>query len=119
MKQEVIEYIDKPWGYEKLYAVNDSYAVKEIGFNKGARCSLQKHEQKLEHAYVLYGKLQVEEDDENGNLQTNICTPGMVYEQKPGFRHRVTGLENSAIIEVSTPHLTDVIRLDDDYGRQS
>lgn len=54
MKQEVIEYIEKPWGYEKLYAVNDSYAVKEIGFNKGARCSLQKHEQKLEHAYVLY-----------------------------------------------------------------
>ncbi|WP_294730608.1 hypothetical protein [uncultured Faecalibaculum sp.] len=118
MKQEVIKYIEKPWGYEKLFTCNDSYALKEIGFKKGARCSLQKHVQKLEHAYILYGEIQVEEDNENGEIEVHVYRPGECYEQKPGARHRVTALEDSAIIEVSTPHLDDVIRLEDDYGRQ-
>lgn len=118
MKQEVIKYIEKPWGYEKLFTCNDSYALKEIGFKKGARCSLQKHVQKLEHAYILYGEIQVEEDNENGEIEVHVYRPGECYEQKPGARHRVTALEDSAFIEVSTPHLDDVIRLEDDYGRQ-
>lgn len=117
MEAKIIKTTNKPWGYEKLFAFTDQYALKEIGFNKGARCSLQKHVQKHEHTYVMSGKVQVEEDDKDGNLLIHIYEAGQCYEEKPNARHRITALEDSIVLEVSTPHLDDVIRIEDDYGR--
>ena len=117
MKQELVKYVEKHWGYEKWIAVTDSYALKEIFLKKDCRCSLQYHEQKEEHSYLLKGKVAVEEDDEAGNLVTNIYEPGGCWHEKPHARHRVTAIEDSTFIEVSTPHLDDVVRIQDDFGR--
>ena len=59
----------------------------------------------------------VEEDDETGTLVTNIYEPGGCWHEKPHARHRVTAIEDSTFIEVSTPHLDDVVRIQDDFGR--
>ena len=117
MKQELVKYVEKPWGYEKWLAVTDRYALKEIFFKKGERCSFQYHNQKEEHIYILKGKLEVLEDDEHKKLHTHIYGPGDIISNPPTFRHRNTALEDTTIIEVSTPHLDDVVRIEDDYNR--
>jgi mannose-6-phosphate isomerase len=117
MKQGIVKLVEKPWGREIWVAVTDQYALKIIEINKGARSSLQYHEQKHEHIYIDRGKLQMERDNADGVLETLILGPGEVIENAPGCRHRSTALENTRIIEVSSPHLDDVVRLEDDYGR--
>ena len=116
--EKPVKHIDKPWGFEDLMDLTDRYAVKVIGFNKGARCSLQKHVNKCETIYVLSGKVMVEEDNANHELEEHVYLPGQFYTQRPGFAHRVNALEDSQILEFSTPELDDVIRIEDDYGRQ-
>ncbi|MGM9947496.1 hypothetical protein [Floccifex sp.] len=118
MRAELVKYVEKPWGYEKWIAVTNQYALKEIFLKKGCRTSLQYHEMKEEHSYVLNGKLSIEEDNENKELETNIYLPGQIIHAKPYYRHRVTALEDSTFIEVSTPFLDDVIRVQDDYNRK-
>ena len=56
MKVELNKYVEKPWGYEKWIAITDNYALKEIFFKKGQRCSFQYHHKKEEHIYILSGK---------------------------------------------------------------
>lgn len=113
-----MKVIEKPWGREVWIAYNDKYAFKMIEFKAGSRSSLQYHKFKHETIYVEYGKLQVEIDDESGNLSTHVLGPGDVIENKPMMRHRVTALEDVRLFEVSTPELDDVVRLEDDYGRK-
>ena len=117
MKQELVKYVEKPWGYEKWIAVTDHYAFKEIFLKQGCRCSLQYHEKKEEHSFLLSGKVAVEEDNEDGVLVTNIYLPGECWHEKPLAKHRVTALEDAVFMEVSTPHLEDVVRVQDDFGR--
>ena len=117
MKQELVRFVEKPWGYEKWIAVTKEYALKEILFKKGNRCSFQYHNQKEEHIYILSGKLEVLEDDENRELHTRIYEPGEIIHNPATYRHRNTALEDTTIVEVSTPHLDDVVRIEDDYNR--
>lgn len=117
MKVELEKYVEKPWGYEKWIAVTDSYALKEIFLKKGCRTSLQYHNLKEEHSYLLRGKLSIEEDNENKEMIVNIYEPGEIVHAKPLARHRVTALEDSTYIEVSTPYLDDVVRIEDDFNR--
>ena len=117
MEQKLVKFVEKPWGYEKWIAVTDQYAMKEIFLKKGSRCSLQYHNEKEEHSYLLKGKVSVEEDNEAGQLVTNIYEPGECWHEKPLAKHRVTALEDVTFIEVSTPHLDDVVRVEDDFGR--
>ncbi len=117
MRQELVKYVEKPWGYEKWIAVTDQYALKEIFLKKGCRCSLQYHENKEEHSYLLSGKVSVEEDNADGVLVTNLYQPGECWHEKPLAKHRVTAIEDSVFMEVSTPHLDDVVRVQDDFGR--
>ena len=116
MKQELVKYVEKPWGYEKWIAVTDFYALKEIFLKKGCRCSLQYHEKKEEHSYLLSGKVSVEEETE-GTMVTNIYLPGECWHEMPFAKHRVTALEDAVFMEVSTPFLDDVVRVMDDFGR--
>ena len=109
--------VEKPWGRELWLAHTDKYALKIIEVNKGTRSSLQYHVKKHEHIYLDAGVLQVEWEDESGTMQTLMLKPGDVVENKPGRKHRVTAIENARLIEVSTPELDDVVRVEDDYKR--
>ncbi len=117
MKKEMVKFVEKPWGSESWIAVNDHYALKIIRLNKGSRTSLQYHNLKEEHIYLWEGKLRVEEDDENGNLIVCEYTQGEIMHNPPLAKHRLTALEDSVFVEVSTPHLSDVVRVEDDYQR--
>lgn len=112
-----MKIVEKPWGRELWIAHTDKYALKIIEVNKGTRSSLQYHVQKHEHLYVDRGLLQIEWEDETGQMQTLQLKPGDVIENKPGRKHRVLALENVRLIEVSTPELDDVVRVEDDYHR--
>lgn len=112
-----MKIVEKPWGRELWIAHTDKYALKIIEVNKGTRSSLQYHVKKHEHIYVDSGLLQVEWEDETGQMQTLRLQPGDVIENKPGRKHRVLALENVRLIEVSTPELDDVVRVEDDYNR--
>ena len=118
MKVDIIKFVEKPWGYEKWLALTDSYALKEIFLKKGSRTSFQYHEKKEEHSYLIKGRLSIEEDDENGNIVVNEYGVGEITHAKPFARHRVTALEDAIYIEVSTPYLDDVVRIEDDYNRK-
>ena len=112
-----VRHVDKPWGYEKIFAHTESYAGKILHVNAGEALSLQYHELKDETLYLHSGSyvLQVEED---GDLVSHHMVPGDVYRIKTKTKHRmVAGPEGCDIIEVSTPELDDVVRLEDRYGR--
>lgn len=112
-----MKIIEKPWGRELWIAHTDRYALKIIEFKKGSRSSLQYHVQKHEHIYVDAGKLQVELENAQGEMDVVVLGPGDVIENQPGRRHRVTAIEDVRLIEVSTPELDDVVRVEDDYNR--
>ncbi len=112
-----MKVVEKPWGRELWLAHTDKYALKIIEVNKGTRSSLQYHVKKHEHIYVDSGLLQVEWEDDAGQMHTLQLKPGDVIENKPGHKHRVLALENVRLIEVSTPELDDVVRVEDDYSR--
>ncbi len=116
MRSEVRK-IDKPWGYELIFAHTDRYAGKILHVNAGEALSLQYHEHKDETLYLLQGEyeLTLEED---GKLLERTVRAGEAFRVPPHTRHRmVAGPHGCDILEVSTPELDDVVRLEDDYGR--
>ncbi len=109
--------IEKPWGEELWLAHNDLYALKIIRFNKGARSSLQYHRQKHESIYIDQGRVKATVEDGSGALVEQVLRAGDVIENPPFRKHRIEALEDTRLIEVSTPHLDDVVRVEDDYQR--
>lgn len=109
--------VDKPWGYELILAHTDRYAGKILHVNAGEALSLQYHELKEETLYLLSGEyeLVVEED---GEMVHRTMREGDCYHIPANTKHRmVAGPEGCDIIEVSTPELDDVVRIEDRYGR--
>ena len=113
-----MKIVEKPWGRELWVAHTDKYALKIIEVKKGTRSSLQYHKKKHEHIYVDSGRLQVEWENEQGQMEVLTLGPGDVIENKPLRKHRVTPIEDVRLIEVSTPELDDVVRVEDDYKRE-
>ena len=111
-----MKIVEKPWGREVWIAHTDKYALKIIEINKGNRSSLQYHNYKTEHIYVDTGRLRMEEEI-NGEIKVSEYGPGDVIENLPKKKHRIEAISNVRVIEVSTPELEDVIRVEDDYGR--
>lgn len=107
----------KPWGYELLVTANERYALKDIFIKAGTRSSLQYHERKLETILLLSGRLTLESGNGAEPYTQRDYGAGESYTVAPGMHHRVTALEDTRLIEVSTPELDDVIRVQDDYGR--
>ena len=106
--------VDKPWGFEIIWAQTSDYVGKLLHINSGHRLSKQYHEKKEETVYVMSGILY--NYDENDHI-TKIL-PGQSYHVSPGQVHRFAALESSVeLIEVSTNYLEDVVRLEDDYRR--
>ena len=112
-----VKFVEKPWGSELWVAVTADYCLKLIVLNKGQRSSLQYHERKHEHIYLDAGLAKIESTGPDGELVTNIVGPGTILEHKPGDVHRVEALEDVRLFEVQTPHLDDVVRVEDDYQR--
>ena len=110
--------VDKPWGYELHWAHTDRYVGKIIHVNKGHALSLQYHNVKDETIFLWSGKL-LFEIEINGQLVRREMAPGEAVHVTPKTVHRMTALEDSDILEASTPELQDVVRLEDRYGRTS
>jgi mannose-6-phosphate isomerase len=111
--------VEKPWGYELIWAHTDAYVGKILFVRAGHSLSLQFHREKDESWLVDAGRAELELGDAGqGALNTEVIGPGGCFHFVPGTVHRVTALEDTRIIEVSTPQLDDVVRLEDRYGRQ-
>ena len=116
---EIPRKVDKPWGYEIWWARTDRYVGKILHLNKGESLSLQFHRVKDETIRLQSGRLLFETgaQGEQGSLRRLEMAPGDVVHITPGMLHRMTGIEDCDILEVSTPELDDVVRLEDRYGR--
>jgi mannose-6-phosphate isomerase len=110
--------VTKPWGYEIWYALTDEYAGKILHVDRGHRLSLQFHHQKDESCYLLAGQLLLIQGPTADELSERTISAGSVWRNRPGAVHTIEALEDSDVLEVSTPHLEDVVRLSDNYGRE-
>ena len=110
--------VEKPWGWELVWAETDDYVGKLLFVRAGESLSLQYHEVKDESWLVQEGRARLELGDVGGDLETIEIRVGDAFHYRPGTVHRVTALEDTLVIEVSTPHLDDVVRLDDRSGRE-
>jgi mannose-6-phosphate isomerase len=110
--------VDKPWGWELVWAETDAYVGKLLFVRAGESLSLQYHETKDESWLVREGRATLELGDRDGELDSTEIAPGDTFRFRPGTVHRLSALEDTLVVEVSTPELDDVVRLDDAYGRQ-
>jgi mannose-6-phosphate isomerase len=111
--------VEKPWGWELVWAEADQYVGKLLFIRAGEALSLQYHEVKDESWLVREGRARLELGEVGGgDLETAEIAADDAFRFRPGTVHRVTALEDTLIVEVSTPHLDDVIRVDDRYGRE-
>ena len=111
------ERVPKPWGHEIIWARTDRYVGKLLHVRKGEAMSLQYHRVKDETMRVVAGRVALEVGDAAGPLRTVELGPGDGWHLAPGTRHRLTALEDADLVEVSTPELDDLVRLEDRYGR--
>ena len=112
--------IDKPWGHELIWAETDRYVGKVIVVRAGRRLSLQRHERKDESVLVTAGRLLLHLEDDAGEMRVHELRPGQHRRVQTGRMHRFEAPPDSdaEIVEISTPELDDVIRIEDDYGRE-
>jgi mannose-6-phosphate isomerase-like protein (cupin superfamily) len=110
---------DKPWGHELLWAHAEEYVGKILFVRAGESLSLQFHREKDESWYVLDGRAALELGAAGQTmLNSEIVAAGSAFRFVPGTVHRVRALEDTHIVEVSTPQIDDVVRLEDAYGRE-
>mgnify|MGYP000257920931 CR=1 FL=1 len=111
--------IEKPWGWEIHFVPDDKpYMGKIIHIREGARLSLQKHDKKLESWYLMNGRaVVIWESEEDGELFETELETKKGYSCEVGQRHRLKGITDCDVIEVSTPEIGTTYRLEDDYKR--
>jgi mannose-6-phosphate isomerase len=110
--------VDKPWGHELIWAHTDRYVGKILVIEAGMRLSLQRHLVKDESILVSSGRLRLALEDDEGTVVVEDLGPGDHRHVPTGRIHRYEAIERCTLIEVSTPELDDVVRLEDDYGRE-
>ena len=109
--------VDKPWGYEEIWARTDRYVGKLLFVRQGHRLSLQHHEVKEETLRLMSGRIEVALGTSPTTLEHLELGPSDRIHLPPYTVHRFTALEDSLLVDVSTPELDDVVRHSDDYGR--
>ena len=116
---EIPRRVEKPWGYELWWARTERYVGKILHVRRGESLSLQYHNVKDETILLQSGRLLLEtgKQGQEKELRRIEMKPGDVFHITPGTLHRMTGIEDCDILEVSTPELEDVVRLEDRYGR--
>ena len=112
-----VRVVVKPWGEERIFAETSRYAGKLITIRAGHSLSYQYHRFKEETVHVLHGRLGLE--IESGGIRSAMqLSPGETFHIVPGTKHRMfADGEDCQLVEVSTPELEDVVRLEDRYGR--
>jgi len=110
--------VEKPWGHEIWWAHTTRYAGKILAVNAGHTLSLQFHREKDESSYLLSGRLRLTRGVTADQLEEVDIEPGQAWRTEPGTVHTIEALEDCVVLEVSTPQLDDVVRLQDRYGRE-
>ncbi len=118
MGKRPARFVDKPWGHEEIFAETDRYVGKLLVVKTGESLSLQFHRKKEETLRLLDGLLIIEAGPDRGALERIELRPGDVFHVPPGLLHRMEAIADSTLLEVSTPEIDDVVRLEDRYGRQ-
>jgi mannose-6-phosphate isomerase len=111
--------VEKPWGHELIWALSDDYCGKLLFVHAGESLSLQFHREKDESWLVHSGRAELEMGEPGKVPRSEVVGPGAAFRIRPGTVHRVRAIEDTTIIEVSTPQIEDVVRLEDEYGRQN
>ncbi len=113
-------FVKKPWGHELIFAVTEKYVGKVLHVKKGEALSLQYHRKKDETIHIQKGKIDFQvAPGPDHPLERLTLNEGQSFHIKPGTVHRMTALEDTDILEVSTPELDDVVRMEDRYGRST
>jgi mannose-6-phosphate isomerase len=110
--------VPKPWGFELIWAETDRYVGKLLHIDAGRRLSLQRHLVKDESIYVLSGRMRLHLEDADGVVRISEIGPGAFTRVPTGRIHRYEAIETTELMEVSTTELDDVVRLEDDFGRE-
>lgn len=109
--------VEKPWGHEIIWASTDRYVGKVLHVEAGESLSLQYHEVKTETLHVFTGRVRLEVGTSADDLESVVLGPGEGFHLPSGTLHRLEALETADVLEASTPHLDDLVRLEDRYGR--
>jgi mannose-6-phosphate isomerase-like protein (cupin superfamily) len=110
--------VDKPWGWELLWTPPDlPYVGKILHIQSGRRLSLQVHEEKTESWLLIRGRARVTWENHLGEPEESELQAGLGYTCERGRKHRLAGITDCDIVEVSTPEVGMTLRLEDDYGR--
>ena len=117
MDADLPREVAKPWGSELWYAHTDRYAGKILRVNAGHKLSVQYHLEKDETSYLLSGRLLLEQGKTPETMLRSELAPGAAWRNEPTVVHTIEALEDAVILEVSTPELHDVVRIEDRYGR--
>ncbi len=113
-----VKRIEKPWGYELHWVPEDKpYMGKIEHINAGSRLSLQVHDQKQESWLLMNGRAKIVWENIKGELIETELKHGVGYTCALGQKHRLVGVTDCDIIEVSTPEMGTTLRLEDDYSR--
>jgi len=115
--RSTVTHVPKPWGHETIWAHTDQYVGKILHINAGEALSVQYHNVKDETVYLLSGQLiyRVWENDQPHDVALEI---GQSFRITPRTIHQMEAVTDCDILEVSTPHPDDVVRLKDRYGRE-
>ena len=109
--------VEKPWGHELWWAQTERYVGKLLHVKAGHKLSLQYHERKEETILLWEGRMRFEHFKEGEEPAFKELLPGDSFHIRPGLRHRMIAIEDCDVLEVSTPEVDDVVRLEDRYGR--
>ena len=113
----MVQHIDKPWGFEEVITLTDRYCFKRLFLRAGHKTSLQYHNRKHETMYFIAGKGIIEIHAGGGKIDRHSIEPGHYMVVEPLTIHRVIAEEDTLYVEASSPELSDVVRLQDDYQR--
>ena len=111
-------HVPKPWGSEQIWALTERYCGKVIRISAGKRLSLQRHERKEESLIVMRGTLRLHLEDDHGIVRVLELGPGESAHVDTHRIHRFEAATDVELVEVSTPEIDDVERLEDDFGRE-
>jgi len=114
-----VRHVSKPWGHETIWAANDLYVGKILHIKAGKALSVQYHEMKDETVYLLSGEIKYcVQLDGSDRPKDVFLKQGEAFRITPGTIHYMEAVTDCDVLEASTPHLDDVVRLQDRYGRE-
>jgi mannose-6-phosphate isomerase len=109
--------VEKPWGYELIWAKTDRYVGKILHVTAGHGLSCQYHNVKDETLHVLRGEVIITLEPPGGRPERRVCRAGESIHVPAKLIHQMEAIVDSDVLEASTPELDDLVRLTDRYGR--